>query len=386
MRFVLIIMFLLVCTSASGSQSTEKKNAPADELNALSYELEILKKELEYLKNEQQMYGEQNRGVQEKLGELNSGLQAIKMESKDELSGLERSINEISFAWRQFSLMTKIGAFILLAGLMIEIIGATVLAGTHLVAEQKPVYTLESTPPQKDLGLRDVVLEPKIDFLGSIASLILFLGFVFQFSGTVLVLSLPWWLTVVMVVLAILPGSWVIYYLLGQSYNQTRLEKLSVVAENIKRNIPRYGVKCSICSRKVKRIDQAKVFWMQEPNSDQYPYLYTPYNMHLGHEACLEACGKYKQPKNRKEELPEIEIHKRGIEDFLLTDAPRLNIWWNEYRAHWLERRGTEEAICYSEYVYKKTLRQASKLKSSRRLQGNFLSATSSLQDKSIGG
>lgn len=323
--------------------------------------------------------GQQFLRIDKELGVLEGVRSEIKS-TNNQISSIKKSVKEISLAWAQSSSIAKIGAIVLLTGLLIEIIGATVLAGTHLVTEQKEVYTLKSTPPSNDLSMTDVNSEPRIDFLGSIASFMLFSGFILQFSGTILVLSLPAWLTATMVAFAVIPGTLVIYYLLGQSYNQSRSQKIKVILKNIKRNLtPSFGAKCEICSKNLK-FNESYVFWSKEPNSENHPYLYTPYNMHLGHQNCLAECGKYEQSKDRHQELQEIEQHQKTVADFLTQDVPEMKKWWTEYRKHWSERRNSNETVSFSEYTFLQLLKQIDKLKPNKHLHSDHLSAPSSLQ------
>lgn len=379
-------------SNSYAEQSSDKQKFFESNIENLEVELNALRKEIKQL-NTQISQSEQKANttisnlksdlirIEENSGEqflridkeLNTidGLKSELGSTNNQVNSIEESVKEISIAWAQSSNLAKIGAIVLLTGLLIEIIGATVLAGTHLVTEQKEVYTLKSTPPSKDLSMTDVNSEPRIDFLGSIASFMLFSGFVLQFSGTILVLSLPLWLTVMMVALAVIPGTLVIYYLLGQSYNQSRSQKIKIILKNIKRNLaPSFGAKCEICSKSL-RFNEAYIFWSKEPSSEKYPYLYTPYNMHFGHRACLEASGKYEQPKNRHLELSEIEQYQKTVAEFLTQDVPEMKRWWLEYRRHWAARRNSEETVDFSEYTFLNILKEINKLKPNKHLHGD---------------
>lgn len=385
---VLLAYSSIVCAEESSDEQELLKN----NIEQLKEEFNFLKLEVNKLNTQIKQSEKRAESIANDLKsnltsvEENTGKQFLRIDEEfegtnNQLKLVETSIKEISLAWSQSSNIAKLGAIILLTGLLIEIIGATVLAGTHLVTEQKEVYTLKSTPPSNDLSMTDVNSEPRIDFLGAIASFMLFLGFVLQFSGTILVLSLPAWLAATMVALAIIPGTLVMYYLLGQSYNQSRKKKIKVILKNIKRNLtPSFGAKCEICSKNLK-FNESYVFWSKEPNSEKYPYLHTPYNMHLGHKKCLESSGKYEQPKNRNLELQEIELHQKTVAEFLTQDVPEMKAWWSEYRRHWAEQRNSEEAINFSEYTFLQLLLEINKLKPNKHLHGDHLSAPSSLQD-----
>ncbi|WP_445358542.1 hypothetical protein [Microbulbifer sp. ANSA005] len=317
MKFPYLVVILLTFSlSSHAEKSMDTQELLKNNIGQLEEELQALRVQVKHL-NTQINQSEQRveitaSNLRSDLSRIeeNSGEQFLRIDNEldaidvlkselgntnNQVSSVEASVKEISLAWAQSSNIAKIGAIILLSGLLIEIIGATVLAGTHLVTEQKEVNTLKSTPPSNDLSMIDVNSEPRIDFLGSIASFMLFSGFVLQFSGTILILSLPSWLVVIMVALAVIPGTLVICYLLGQSYNQSRTQKIRVILKNIKRNlIPSFGAKCEICSKSLK-FHESYVFWSQEPNSEKHPYLYTPHNMHLGHQDCLASSGKYEQ-------------------------------------------------------------------------------------------
>jgi len=388
----LVVAMLIFSMNATAEESSGDREILKNNIAQLKDELESLKLELSSL-NEQ--VKQSDKRVEVNSADLKSNLFRVEENAREQIAridkefegtnnqieSLEASVNKITLAWSHSSDIAKLGAIVLLSGLLIEIIGATVLAGTHLVTEQKEVYTLKSTPPSNDLSMTDVNSEPRIDFLGSIASFMLFSGFVLQFTGTIIVLSLPAWLAATMVMLAIIPGTLVIYYLLGQSYNQSRKEKIKIILKNIKRNLtPSFSAKCEICSKSLK-FDESYVFWSKEPNSEKHPYLHTPYNIHLGHKGCLESSGKYEQPKGRHQELEEIEMHQKNVAEFLKQDVPAMKKWWSEYRRYWAERRNSEESISFSEYTFNQLLREIDKLKPNKHLHSDHLSAPSSLQD-----
>lgn len=282
--------------------------------------------------------------------------------TESKLNKATDSLTKISLIWSKSSNASKLGAFILLCGLLIEIIGATVLTGNHLIAKQKDVFTLKSTPPSVDLSLNDVNTEPKINFLGSLASILLFLGFVLQFTGTILVFSLPTWLNVFMVLLSIIPAFLILYYLLGQSYNQSRVDKIKIVFRNFRRNfIPEFGLKCDFCTKKVNK-ENAKIWWLQEPNSENYPFLYQPHYMHIGHEECLSKNDTYKPDPTRNIELPEINIIKVSVQEFIDNRIPELRKWWIEYNNSWAEKRHLDtNDITDAEYQFEELVKRIEK-------------------------
>lgn len=375
----LVLAMLIFSANATAEESSGYREILENNIAQLKDDLESLKLELNSLNEQIKQFDKRaevnssdlksnlfrvEENIREQLARIDNEFEG----TNNQIESVEASVNQITLAWSHSSDIAKIGAIVLLSGLLIEIIGATVLAGTHLVTEQKEVYTLKSTPPSNDLSMTDVNSEPRIDFLGSIASFMLFLGFVLQFTGTILVLSLPAWLAATMVTLAIIPGTLVIYYLLGQSYNQSRKKKIKVILKNIKRNLTlSFRAKCEICSKSLK-FDESYVFWSKEPNSEKHPYLHTPYNMLLGHKGCLESSGKYEQPKGRHQELEEIERHQKTVAEFLKRDVPAMKKWWSEYRKHWAERRNSEESVSFSEYTFHQLLREIDKLKPNKHL------------------
>ena len=394
MKHFILLIILSVCLSLpamANDQVSTKNNINAIELSKLNQEIVLLRHELAKLRKEQLLYQKQieltllkSNQHQESIHQNNLKIQTNELQLgqlKNNYIDLNEKVNQnavtvisqydsaikmisdIRTTLKQSSITTKIGAVTLLLGLMIEIIGATVLAGTHLVKVQQPVFTLKSTPALVDLGMSDINSEPRIDFLGSIASVMLFTGFLLQFSGTLLVLSLSYWHASLMICVAVIPGGLVFYYLLGQSYNQSRSEKLKIILGNIKKNfVPVFGSKCSICGKKVS-YENAYVFWNQEPNSENHPYLSTPYKMHFGHYDCLTKTDYYKQPKNRNEQLPKIEIHRCHAIEFLKCVTPDMEKWWVEHNKHWAAKRDTDEKLSFSEYQFRQVLRQIKKLK-----------------------
>jgi hypothetical protein len=79
------------------------------------------------------------------------------------------------------------------------------------------VFSLRGTPGLHDMGRRDVLAEPRVNFLGSLGAFVLATGFLIQFIGTLVTLALrPLW-AVPMVLVGVVAAGAVLYGLLGQT-------------------------------------------------------------------------------------------------------------------------------------------------------------------------
>jgi len=352
----MLIIFISLLYSI-GLQAIDIK----DENKVLKNKIKYMEVRLNSLEANYQQEQKQLKNLLIKTEKTNNILDKKLLITESKLEKTTDSFDKLSLTWSKSSNISKVGALILLCGLFIEIIGATVLTGNHLIAKQEDVFTLKSTPPSMDLSLNDINTEPKINFLGSLASILLFLGFILQFGGTILIFSLPTWLTISMILLSIIPAFLIIYYLLGQSYNQSRTDKIKIVFRNFKRNfIPEFGLKCDFCTQKVNK-ESAQIWWVQEPNSENYPFLHQPHYMHIGHEECLSKNDTYNPDPTRNIELSEINIIKVPVQEFINNKIPKLKKWWIDYNS-WAEKRHLDtNDITDAEYQFKELIKRVDK-------------------------
>jgi hypothetical protein len=235
-------------------------------------------------------------------------------------------------------------------GLLVELIGATLLAGSNFVTPQEDIFTLSVTRPLRDLALTDVVQEPRLKFLGILGTFSLIIGFTLQYCGTLTILSLPWWIFSLLIAIAAILGLGVIYYLAGQDPDQVRKDKFRVLSRNIKRNIItkiKYfhnELLCDYCNGPVTNYT-GEIWWMQEPNSDRYPFLHEPYKWHIGHPICLQRSGWYTIHRPDNNTMPQINLRNVKFDKFIQEQVLELEEWWTKHRQHWSTACGRDNGI-----------------------------------------
>jgi hypothetical protein len=252
----------------------------------------------------------------------------------------QKRVLALTVATRRTSQRSQSAAVILLLGLIIEIIGALFLAGPALIAKQVDIFSLRAGPPLTDLAMRDVHAEPRMHFLGSLGALCLLIGFVLQYVGTLVAISVGPALLATLVAIASGISVWTLVFLLGQTWDQPRLEKLSKLATNTRRVLlPLWWTadRCDHCGESFHR--DGVVWWLQEANTPPHQYLHAPYRWHAGHPQCLTASCWYLDPHgNLSRHLKQSDV--RG---FVAEEAPRVTAWWLASNKHWDAVRGKHQ-------------------------------------------
>ena len=209
----------------------------------------------------------------------------------EHLVRLQQQVDEMTAASASSSVRSHVASAILLFGLVVEVVGALFLAGPALTAKQEDVMSLRPTSGWHDLTVHDLDGDRRVNFLGALGAAFLVVGFVIQFGGTLLTLGIRAVWCVPMILLAVGVAGYVLYILLGQSPEQSRVAKLSILWRNSRRLItPDDGCRCDCCNKPVNE-KTGEVRWREQAPAEKYPYLYTPQKWHVGHPACLDASG-----------------------------------------------------------------------------------------------
>jgi hypothetical protein len=251
----------------------------------------------------------------------------------EQLVLLQQRVNEMGAVTAASSTRSHVVAVILLVGLFIEVVGALFLAGPALVAKQEDVFSLDATPGWSDLQIHDIGGEQRVNFLGTLGALLLALGFVVQFTGTIITLGIsPTW-TALLAVVAISGAAIIFNFLLGQSTAQSRSEKLAVLWRNFKRILPQCNVCCcDYCNANIGP-DEAQVRWREAKRPEKYPFLYPPHRWHVGHAKCLDESPWYPPIAKLPGQAPE-ETKTATFDQFLSERGDREDYWARYVRDH----------------------------------------------------
>ncbi|MCX5541466.1 hypothetical protein M3A49_18505 [Paraburkholderia sp. CNPSo 3076] len=231
-------------------------------------------------------------------------------------------------------------------GMVLGVIGGTLLAGAQLTARQERISTLRQLPPIHDMATRNIQYEPVLNFFAILGSITLSIGFVLQLVGTLIASPLSIVAMVVIGSIAIASSTWILWFFLGQTHGQTRTEKLSTIQQNIRKNIlqpiaqplaGRRGATCEVCCRKLSAND-AEVWWLAEENLPEFPYLHAPYALHYGHRACLPQCEDYALYYAQPHRYTNHTFHRESPETFIRDAAPNLRSWYTQQREYWAQK------------------------------------------------
>ncbi|MGE8723369.1 hypothetical protein ACO2KH_18720 [Leptospira terpstrae] len=335
MKKNLLTLLILILTISVIAQENIQKNSIETNYNDSDQSISIVKKnyqividELSKLKISQEA---QNTEIN-KLKETNKAL-----------------INRIDYlenSYMQNMFSGSIGAFILLLGLLIEIIGATLLAGNNLSAKLQNIYSLSIKADLGDLALTSVTKDEVMKFYGYIGSILLIMGFLLQMTGTIFVLGIHLITKSLIILLSCLISFSILYYLMGQTPEQTRSEKLKVIWRNINGQIllPLYDkifqkstTRCDYC---LKKCNNGIVSYISGENSENYPYLHSPQLYHYSHEDCLSNIDDYQTFFNKSEDaLSTNQLYKHSILEFKTKIYPDLKDFFikqkNDRKGKW---------------------------------------------------
>lgn len=277
-----------------------------------------------------------------------SGQQVALMERMKSVEGVVRSqqqliekmeADNLSAAVYQNTLATVLNIF----GMVLGVIGGTLLAGAQLTSRQERISTLKQLPPIVDLATRNTQYEPVLNFFAILGSITLSLGFVLQLVGALIASPLSIVTMVVIGLIAIVSSTWIFWFFLGQTHAQTRGEKLVTIQQNIRKNVlqpfaqyfvGRGAATCEVCCRKLSAND-AEVWWLAEHNSPEHPYLHAPYGLHYGHSACLPRCEDYALYYAQPHRYANHEFYRVSAETFIRDAAPELRSRYNQQRDYW---------------------------------------------------
>lgn len=337
----LVLILALISLAAPLPLRAEALPKDDKELAALRRDIAALQADVQRSRTEgselRQQAGEIGSQLAETKVRLESAQQRLAKLAKEEES-LARASEETSASLRR----SNLAALVLLVSLVIEVVGALLLSGPALLAKQKEIFSLASTAPLVDLGTRDVNAEPRMNFLGSLGAFFLVSGFLGQFVGTLIGLGVSPAYGAALLIVALVPTGFLIYFLLGQSRDQSRREKIRLVFRSLWRIVrPRAWTAklCDHCGRKLDS-DDATVAWLKEPGSKGYEYLHPPSDWHLGHAKCLDDSDWYRnangKPYESKQQAPLITFWK--------TNRVEIEQWWVGHNKSEFQRRGKRSA------------------------------------------
>lgn len=325
--------------------------------------------EKEFFKIEQKI-----KNLEQKNNELEITLKQLNQEYNSKTPELTNRITLLENIYLHNIYSARLGAIILIFGLLIEIIGATLLAGDNLSAKIKPIYSLTIKADLGDLAMNDVTKDSVMKFHGYLGSIMLILGFIFQMIGTILVIGLSIYIKLFVIILSCLISILIIYYLTGQTPIQTRKEKAIIIWFNIKRLLLLPFLdkilfssknRCDYC---LKKTNDGIITFLDEKNSEGFPYLHSPQSFHYCHPDCIKTIDDYEFYFNKSNDLSsalsKVELKKLTIKEYIESVYPALLEFFknqrNDRNTKWNNFKGGPD---YSEVEAEKMYKRVKKIK-----------------------
>ena len=251
------------------------------------------------------------------------------------LDDLSTDLREIENSYLYNLYSASMGAIILLIGLLVEIIGATLLAGNHLTYRIKQIYSLLIKADLGDLSTVSVIKEEVMKFHGYLGSLLLIIGFILQMVGTVFVIGVSITLKIILIIASCIISFLILFYLMGQTPEQNRKEKIKVILDNLKRliifpivdrTIFWNNIRCDYC---LKRTSDGIVSYLDQDNSENHPFLHSPQLFHYSHAECTSLIEDYNEYYSREQDfvsrISRIELKKYTVKEYIDKIYPRLS-------------------------------------------------------------
>jgi len=245
-------------------------------------------------------------------------------ELSDSLAILQKNISTIQNQYGIDKNQTKFGAYILLIGLLLEVFGVIFLSSDSLSKEARKVRPVKVEYTMGNMG-GNRTFELEIITLQIIGTIILVLGFAFQFIGTLLVLISDMITNAIgigIILLGIFLFSWVVVKQIGR---EDIFRKLRSTFQNLLGIImfrvegwfhKRKKVICESCYF-VLPISESTIEYLKPKKMDD---LNCPRHFHIGHGNCIDPIFDV----NREFPSERFEIISKPLEEFFDSDFEEI--------------------------------------------------------------
>lgn len=351
-----IVFFILLFPSALFSQELPNNyDKIKEQINTIQNDIENLRstQELRDSKLNDELKSEaSSREIRdsELKDRLKSGLKNI----DTRLNDIELRIGHLDNTILVNLYRSKLGAIILLVGLILETIGAILLSGNNLVNKIEKIRSVKIETGLFDLSMENIVQKSVLGYLSGIGSIALVFGFMLQFTGTLLVISQAQIQTALFLVIGIIVPITIVFYLTGQNPDQSRKEKIAILIFNIRitffnsicsKLLPKSITYCDICGEFLKS-KNGEIWFLQEKQTKEHNSLHKPHNIQFGHEKCLCNDPSYEEDLKTgslMDALNTNSIHKMALDEFLNINYSQLKNWFKDNKADWQKKKEKEK-------------------------------------------
>jgi len=354
-----VAVLLITAEVTVFSQDSETQEPPTDTLSRI----ESLENELDTLETQ----------GRKRISSLEDELRRSEQARTELQQRLDVRLRELRVELSQQLYQNYVAAIVLMIGLFVEVIGATLLAGNSLTRVIKPVYKGRVQAIVTDLEMKSVNTDEIFSFYAYLGALLLAVGFVIQFAGTVLISGQPAPFAILAILVSLLTAGGLVFFLSGQSPQQPRLDKGIIVVKNFRRVVispwvsfllRKWLVQCDHCLKFIK-VTEGEIWYLSEENSDEHPFLHAPMYFHFGHPECLrniEAFSQILNPNPADRTMDNVEIKTESPCTFHNETAEQLFEFYEKSKRHWASVRNddTDKRPSYGEVQLRDLLKKPS--------------------------
>jgi hypothetical protein len=289
----------------------------------------------------------QDQVARKRIAELESQLKAQAQEISQTVKNQDKEIDNLKNQNVTNSELSSKGAIILLIGLLLGVLGALLLGAPVLTSNIEELSDLK-IDSSIDIAFHAPKKDAVLGFYSVIGHIFLLLGFVTQFAGTAIVLNVAWISLSFLVLGGLIFSIFIVFFILGFDPTQTHKQKLIIVWKNILRIaklkisvLLLRGRECEGCLKKVKK-GQSHIFWYDQGNSPDHPYLYPPSQFLVGHEECVDKKLTQKiEAQANCEQKSKIQLYFQKMKglDFISTKVDNYKQWFADHYEHWSKIR-----------------------------------------------
>jgi hypothetical protein len=293
---------------------------------------------------------------------VNKSLVIQTEELKKSITSIQQQINNTDQSYLASMKRSRIGSIFLLIGLLVEVIGAILLASNTLVSRIEKIHSLDIDSGLVDMVIEDQVQKGVLIFLNGIGSLLIAFGFLLQFSGTILVIAQSGIELTIILSLGLLIPTLLFLFLVNRTPDQTIKEKISILFFNIKVLFlnklfqfihPRKTSYCDICGKIIKK-KNGSVWYIKEDDTKGNNSLHKPGYVRFGHELCLLNDKLFTIELKTDSWMDQINTHKiykLSCDEFVNHDYNKIKKWFKENKADWEIKKGLSYK-CHYEAEY----------------------------------
>jgi hypothetical protein len=344
LELVAVLGILTLTLSVAHAAVVKNNSESSSKIDKIQIQLSKLHQKIEDNERTMHLQSQEAKKILLEQSELTAQLLIAETNERETRSHLNELQKELS----QSASLNGIANVLNIIGMILGIGGGLLMAGAQLSTRQERIPTLRATRPLMDLSMHDTQQVPILNFFGLIGGIAIALGFMLQFAALLVNASYSITTLILYFLLALALVTSLVWFLLGHSYEQTRSEKVQIIAYNIHRHIilPMWrrvtftrSIACQVCLRNVAPED-VEIWWLYEENLKNFPYSNQPYDFNYGHKGCLSCSHDYVEFFRNPKKYERVQLGKATGVEFITKVVPTYQAWYEDFHKHWSGVRG----------------------------------------------